>query len=150
MKRIVCIAAVVFAAMLISANARAQSGQAPVNYPNKMEGKAVIACNFEADLIFGRKLDLADKYVTRNFGDHNVGFRTNDIPSFKEVLSKMPKFGQGQSGCGTMKIVIQQGDYVIFVRDMPVPDPHDSTKRVPGTHFDVYRFEGNKIAEHWD
>jgi len=120
------------------------------DYPNKMEGKAAIACNFEADLVFGRKVEMADKYVTPNFVEHNVRARASDIASFKEGLSKMPKFPGPRSGCGGAKIVLQDGDYVVFVRETQVPDPADNTKRVQGTHFDVFRFEGDKIAEHWD
>jgi len=120
------------------------------DYPNKMEGKAAIACNFEADLVFARKIDMADKYVMPNFVEHNVRARSTDIASFKAGLAKMPKFPGPASGCGGAKIVLQQGDYVVFVRETQVPDPADSTKRVPGTHFDVFRFEGDKIAEHWD
>jgi len=120
------------------------------DYPNKMEGKAAIACNFEADLVFARKIDMADKYVTPDFVEHNVRVHSTDIASFKEGLAKMPKFPGPASGCGGAKIVLQQGDYVVFVRETQVPDPTDNTKRVPGTHFDVFRFQGNKIAEHWD
>ncbi len=121
-----------------------------VDYPNTMDGKAAIACAFEADLVFARRIEMADKYVTANFTEHNPRARTSDIATFRDALSKMPKFPGPASGCGGAKIVLQQGDYVVFVRETMVPDPQDSTKRVPGSHFDVFRFEGNKIAEHWD
>src|SRR5262245_25450449 len=110
-----------------------------VDYPNTMDGKAAIACAFEADLVFARKIEMADKYVTTKFVEHNPRARTSDIAAFKDALSKMPKFPGPASGCGGAKIVLQQGDYVVFVRETMVPDPQDSTKRVPGSHFDVFR-----------
>jgi predicted SnoaL-like aldol condensation-catalyzing enzyme len=121
------------------------------DYPDKMTGRAAIACNFEADLVFNRKLDLVDKYVTPDFVDHNAMVDAKDAAAFKEGLSKLPKFNDAPSqGCGGAKVVLQTGDYVMFIRETMTPNPKDATKKIMVTHFDLWRFEGNKIAEHWD
>jgi predicted SnoaL-like aldol condensation-catalyzing enzyme len=31
-----------------------------------------------------------------------------------------------------------------------VPDPQAPEKKYAGTHFDMFRIENGKIAEHWD
>jgi predicted SnoaL-like aldol condensation-catalyzing enzyme len=136
---------IIFSSLLLAA-----ATAAAAEYPNKMKGNAEIACNFEADLVFNRKLDLANKYVTDDFVEHNVRAHTTNIKDFQAALAKMPKFNGPAQGCGGAKVVITKGSYVVFLRETMVDDPNAPGKKVTGTHFDVFRFEGDKIAEHWD
>jgi predicted SnoaL-like aldol condensation-catalyzing enzyme len=108
-------------------------------YPTAMTGKAKIACDFEAELIYARKIDLAPKYVHDDFIDHNTRIDSKTIAEFQQKLATFPKLPAPASGCGQPKVVLNQGDYVLFLQERP-----------QGSHFDLYRFEGDKIAEHWD
>jgi predicted SnoaL-like aldol condensation-catalyzing enzyme len=152
MKRAVYILVFVFLAMLTWKNLRAQSGSPSGMDPMKMGGKSAIACNFEADVIFNHKIDMVDQYMTPNYiGHHNNQVDTTDMPSYKAALNKRPAGnGPERQGCGGADLVLEQGDYVTFLRYPKTPDPNDPTRMVTHTHFDIWRFQGNKIAEHWD
>lgn len=138
------------ATVVVIAGAAAGAARA-VDYPNKMEGKAKIACGFETDLVFNRKLDAASQYVTDNFVEHNTRANTTNMKDFQAALQKMPKFGSGPAQtCPAAKVVLSTGDYVVFVREGQQDNPQVPGTKMTVSHFDVFRFEGNKIAEHWD
>lgn len=121
-----------------------------VDYPNQMTGIGKIACDFEADIVFQRNLDTLDKYVLPNFIRHASPATLYTAEAFRQRMANLPKFNGPKEGCGGAKVVVYDGNYVMFLREGTAPDPNDATKRIFHTHFNVWRFEGNKIAEHWD
>jgi predicted SnoaL-like aldol condensation-catalyzing enzyme len=157
MKRVVYVAAFVFAAMLIPASVSAQAGKAPVGQaqpevdPAKMGGKIAIACNYERDLWIGHKYELLDKYVTSDYVAHHNGQPdTKGMADWKawSMARPQPKAAPG-GGCSPVTYAIEKGNFVLFVRQRQVPDPKDPTKMVTQTFMGLWRFVGKKIAEHW-
>src|ERR1700722_14283943 len=137
MRKVACLAALVLAGVLISAKMPAQNLAKPASfYPNKMVGRAKIACDYETNVVFGHKVEMADQYLTPNFhAHHNLQQDTKNITEQKGWLSASAARAKASNtppdpqpnGCGgpTINVVIEQGDYVVFVRSNPVPDPND-------------------------
>jgi predicted SnoaL-like aldol condensation-catalyzing enzyme len=42
------------------------------------------------------------------------------------------------------------GDMVMLMRSMSVPEPSEAGKTYQAFQIDVFRFENGKLAEHWD
>lgn len=102
------------------------------------------------EFLEGGHLELAEKYFTENYMQHNPNVATGR----KALVDFFSKFSKPQPIADTIKssvvAIIAEGDLVMisFVREMP--DPVDKTKRYTTTWFDMFRIENGKIAEHWD
>jgi predicted SnoaL-like aldol condensation-catalyzing enzyme len=139
----------------------AQSAQAQ----EKLDKNAQFCEDFDQNVIIGGKLDQASKYLTDDFKEHNVRLTANGLQDF---MAKMQAFrsaqaaragGAGRQGGGgrgaapqAARTVFSHDDVVIFMRPNPDrDDPNNPGQKIPGgTHFDVYKLRGGKIAEHWD
>ena len=47
-------------------------------------------------------------------------------------------------------VASEKPDVVVVATVSYAPDPADPSKKYVGTHFDMFRLEHGKIAEHWD
>ena len=150
MKRVVCFALLVLGAMSISANAHAQKGVTPAKMDGRdtITGKAAIACNYERDLWLGHKYDLIPKYILPTYTTHHTGGEDTKGADAWKAWSMNTKPREANSCPGATR-VIETKDLVIFMRHSQHPDPKDPTRMINATHCDIWRFEGNKIAEHW-
>lgn len=132
-----------FAALCLSLPAGAQT------YPAKLEGRAKFICDYLQDVIYGhdgRKLDQLDRYITAGYIEHNTRFAGVGLEHKRQSMANSPAFGP-KTGCGEPKVILDSGNYVLFLREMKsVVDG----KEVVRSQFDLFRFEGDKIAEHWD
>jgi len=46
--------------------------------------------------------------------------------------------------------IMAEGDLVMVATVSYLPDPEKPGQKYAGTHFDLFRIENGKIAEHWD
>jgi predicted SnoaL-like aldol condensation-catalyzing enzyme len=46
--------------------------------------------------------------------------------------------------------IMAEGDLVMMATVSYSPDPENPGHKYAGTHFDMFRIENGKIAEHWD
>jgi predicted SnoaL-like aldol condensation-catalyzing enzyme len=124
----------------------------------KLEGKAKFCDDFDQDVIIAGKLDLAPKYLTEDFKEHNLRLAANGLADFTEKMKAIRAAaaakggGRGRGGAPRARTVVTDGDLVMFYSVIPErDDPNNPGKKLPaGTHFDVYKLRGGKIAEHWD
>lgn len=132
-----------FAALCFALPASAQT------YPAKLEGRAKFICDYLQEMIYGhngRKLDQLDRYITTGYIEHNARYAGVGLEHKRQSMANSPAFGP-KNGCGEPKVILDTGNYVLFLREMKsVVDG----KEVARSQFDLFRFEGDKIAEHWD
>jgi predicted SnoaL-like aldol condensation-catalyzing enzyme len=116
----------------------------------KLAANKKLCYDFFRIVLFGRRLDQAEKYMKDDYMQHNPNADTG-IKGFKEYFSKnkapLPPVPESLPGL----VAIQaEGDYVTlsFVREYD--DPNKPGAKYTTTWFDMFRVENGKIAEHWD
>jgi len=104
------------------------------------------------DLLEAGHWDLADKYLTERYIQHNpnaASGRAGVVKFFTEVMKVTPKPIPDKM---TTKVVsvVAEGDLVVvaYVRDMK--DEKNPSQTYTTTWFDMWRFKGGKADEHWD
>ena len=106
--------------------------------------------DFWREVFEGGHLELADKYMTETYIQHNPNVPTGR----KAFVDFFSKFAQPHPIEATIKgpvvTITAEGDIVLLCFVMKLPDPSDSTKIYTTTSFDMFRIENGKIAEHWD
>ncbi|MGH8107414.1 MAG: nuclear transport factor 2 family protein [Arenimonas sp.] len=106
--------------------------------------------DFWREVFEGGHMELADKYMTESYIQHNPTVPTGRA-AFIEFFSRFakPKPIEAKVKAPLVSIVAE-GDYVVlsFVRE--AAEPADPTKKYTTTWFDMFRIENGKIAEHWD
>ena len=154
MKRVLCIATLALAPVVISVSTNAQTGLPPAKMAGreKITGKAAMACNYERDLWLGQKYDLIPNYLIPNYTVHHSNEEDLvGVPAWKGWSEKHPAPAQiSRDGCPGAERIIESDDMVIFMRHSKVPDPKDPSKMINRLHTDIWRFENGKIAEHWN
>ena len=106
--------------------------------------------NFWREVFEGGHLDLAEKYLTESYIQHNPTVPTGRA-GFVNFFSKFskPKPIEAKIKAPLVSIVAE-GDYVVLSFVRTLAEPSDPTKKYTTTWFDKFRIENGKIAEHWD
>lgn len=108
-----------------------------------------IAYDFYRIVLFGRRLDQAEKYMKDDYIQHNPNAETG-IKGFKAYFEKLGGPQPIPETVAGLVSIQAEGDYVTlsFVREYD--DPAAPGKKYTSTWFDMFRIENGKIAEHWD
>ena len=101
-------------------------------------------------IIQGGHTELAEKYFTPGYIQHNP-----NVPSGRDALVKFmresrPVLPIEPKMTFPLIALVAEGDMVVVATVSYAKDPQNSSERYASTHFDMYRIEGGKIAEHWD
>ena len=95
-------------------------------------------------------LELADKYFTENYIQHNP----NIASGRKSLVEAFSKFSKLKPIISTIKsevvAIVAEGDLVVISFVRKKIDANDKTNTYTTTWFDMFRIENGKIAEHWD
>ena len=104
------------------------------------------------DLIEANHWELADRYLTQEYIQHNplaASGRDGVVKFFTEVLKVKPSPIPSRMKTKVVSVTAE-GDRVVvaYVREMK--DPKDPAKTYTTTWFDMWRFKDGKADEHWD
>lgn len=118
----------------------------------KLDANKQVAYHIVKDLIGAGHWELADRYLTERYIQHNpnaASGRAGVVRFFTEVLKVRPTPIPDKVK-PTVVSVVAEGDLVVvtFVRE--VKDAQDSSKSYTTTWFDMWRFKDGKADEHWD
>jgi predicted SnoaL-like aldol condensation-catalyzing enzyme len=116
----------------------------------KLAANKRLIFDFWREVFEAGHLDLADKYMSETYIQHNPNVPTGRA-AFVEFFGKFKNVGPiAPTISAPLVAITAEGNLVIlsFVRELP--DPKDSSKKYTTTWFDMFRIENGKIAEHWD
>ena len=106
--------------------------------------------DFQREVLEGGHLELADKYLTEHYIQHNPNVPTGRA-GFVQFFSQFRKPGVIAARVKTPVVnITAEGDIVVISFRSQVPNPADKTKPATTTWFDMFRIENGKLAEHWD
>jgi predicted SnoaL-like aldol condensation-catalyzing enzyme len=111
-----------------------------------------VAYHIERDLLEAGHWELADKWLTERYIQHNpnaASGRAGVVFYFTRVLKVQPKAIPARL---TAKVVavVAEGDYVVVITPRVVKDPKDPAKSYTTSWFDMWRIVDGKADEHWD
>jgi predicted SnoaL-like aldol condensation-catalyzing enzyme len=101
-------------------------------------------------IIQGGHTEMAPQYFTEGYIQHNPNVATGRdamvafMKGTRPVLPIEPKIHF------PVISIMAEGDLVMVATVSYSPDPENPGKKYAGTHFDLFRIENGKIAEHWD
>ncbi|WP_284393930.1 nuclear transport factor 2 family protein [Devosia yakushimensis] len=104
------------------------------------------------DLIEANHWELADKYLTERYIQHNPNAksgRDGTVYYFTQVL-KFPKIPIPTKIGLPVAFVTAEGDLVTVATIHTEKDPHDASKTYTQTWYDTWRIVDGKADEHWD
>jgi len=106
--------------------------------------------DFWREVLEAGHMDLAPKYMLESYIQHNPNVPTGRA-AFIDFFTKVSKPKPIQPTIqAPLVAVVAEGDLVVLSFARKAPDPKDKTKTYTTTWFDMFRVDGDKIAEHWD
>ena len=103
------------------------------------------------DLLECNHWDLADKWLTERYIQHNPNVKSGRDPVVKFFESfRKPSPITEHLEKTKIVAVVAEGDKVIVVTPREFADPRDSSKKYTTSWFDMWRFVDGKADEHWD
>jgi predicted SnoaL-like aldol condensation-catalyzing enzyme len=96
-------------------------------------------------------VEAADRYLTPDYIQHNPTANTGR-EAFKEIFSQFVERQETipEQVQDPLITIVAEGDYVVMAFVTEYPEPDGSGDTYGSTHFDMFRIENNRIAEHWD
>jgi len=116
----------------------------------KLAANKRLVYDFWREVFEGGHLDLAPKYMTESYIQHNplvASGRDTFVNFFAKFAQPKPIEPKVKT---PLVAILAEGDLVtmVFVRELE--DPKDKTQKYTTTWFDMWRIENGKMAEHWD
>ena len=116
----------------------------------KLAANKRLVYDFWREVFEGGQLQLADRYLTEAYIQHNPNVPTGRA-GFVEVFSRFTTPQPVRARVGAPLVAITaEGDIVVLSFAREHADPKDPSKKYSTTWFDMFRIENGKIAEHWD
>ncbi len=101
-------------------------------------------------IIQGAHTELAPKYFTKDYIQHNPNVATGRDAMVAYMKSTRPVRPIDPMITFPVIAIMAEGDKVLVPTVSYTPDPTAPGTKYAGTHFDLFRIQGGKIAEHWD
>src|SRR5689334_21645429 len=104
------------------------------------------------DLLEAGHWELADKYLTERYVQHNPNAgsgRAGVVKYFTEVRKVKPTPIPEKMRTKVVSVVAE-GDLVVVAYVHELKDAKDPSKSYTTTWFDMWRFQDGKADEHWD
>jgi predicted SnoaL-like aldol condensation-catalyzing enzyme len=101
-------------------------------------------------IVQGAHTELAPKYFTEGYIQHNPNVATGRDAMVAFMKSTRPVREIQPTITFPVIAIMAEGDLVMLATVSYSPDPEKPGSKYAGTHFDLFRIENGKIAEHWD
>jgi predicted SnoaL-like aldol condensation-catalyzing enzyme len=101
-------------------------------------------------IIQGAHVELAPKYFTKSYIQHNPNVATGRDAMVEFMKSTRPVKDIEPTIHFPVVAIMAEGDKVLVASVTYAADPTAPGTKYAGTHFDLFRIENGKIAEHWD
>jgi len=137
------------------------SGQVP---PTGVTDQAALLASKDPKLAANKKLvfdmwraivqaghtELAPRYFTESYIQHNPNVASGRDAMVAYMRSTRPVRPISASITFPVVTIMAEGDLVLLATVNYLPDPQAPGHKYATTHFDLFRIERGKIAEHWD
>jgi predicted SnoaL-like aldol condensation-catalyzing enzyme len=94
--------------------------------------------------------EMAPQFFTESYIQHNPNVATGRDAMVAYMKSTRPVRAIDPKITFPVIAIMAEGDLVMVATVSYAPDPESPGKKYAGTHFDLFRIENGKIAEHWD
>jgi predicted SnoaL-like aldol condensation-catalyzing enzyme len=101
-------------------------------------------------IVQGAHTELAPKYFTESYIQHNPNVPTGRDAMVAYMKKTRPVQPIEPNIHFPVIAIMAEGDLVMLATVSYSPDPESPGHKYAGTHFDMFRIENGKIAEHWD
>jgi predicted SnoaL-like aldol condensation-catalyzing enzyme len=101
-------------------------------------------------IIQGAHTELAPRYFTEGYIQHNPNVATGRDAMVAYMKSTRPVRPIEPTITFPVIAIMAEADLVMVATVSYTPDPEVPGRKYAGTHFDMFRIEAGKIAEHWD
>ena len=101
-------------------------------------------------IVQGAHVEQASKYFTESYIQHNPNVPTGRDNMVKFMKESRPVRPIASNITFPVVSIVAERDIVVLATVTYGPDPADPKKKYATTHFDMFRIENGKIAEHWD
>jgi predicted SnoaL-like aldol condensation-catalyzing enzyme len=101
-------------------------------------------------VIQGGHVELAPQYFTPGYIQHNPNVLSGRDAMVAYMKQTRPVRPIEPNIHFPVVDIVAEGDMVVVATVSYAPDPANPSKKYVGTHFDMFRLEDGKIAEHWD
>ena len=118
----------------------------------QLDANKQVAYHIVKDLLEAGHWELADKYLTERYIQHNPmadSGRDNLVKFFTDVIRIKPVPIPDRTHFKIVAVVAE-GDLVIVTYVNTVKDVQDPSKSYTTTWFDMWRIKDGKADEHWD
>lgn len=117
-----------------------------------LEANKQVAYHIVKDLLEAAHWELADRFLTERYIQHNPNARSgrDGVVKYFTEVRKVKAMPIPEKMKTKIVSVVAEGDLVVvaYVRD--VTDASDASKSYATTWFDMWRFKDGKADEHWD
>ncbi len=117
--------------------------------PKLAANKKLVFDMYRAIIQAGRT-DLAPQFFTESYIQHNPNVTTGRDALVAYIKKTRPVRAMADTITFPVISMIAEGDMVMIAVVTFEPEPEPPGKKYATTHFDLYRIENGKIAEHWD
>lgn len=117
--------------------------------PKLAANKKLVFDMYRAIIQAGRT-DLAPQYFTEGYIQHNPNVATGRDALVAYIKRTRPVRPMDPTITFPVIAIMAEGDLVTVAVVNFAPDPEKPGQKYANTHFDMYRIENGKIAEHWD
>lgn len=104
---------------------------------------------FWRTVILGGHADRAPEFISDDFTEHNP-LLPSGRTAFMRYVSQHSRVGEAPESIPELVTLVAEGPYVVMALVSHYPEPDDATKTYTSTHFEMFRVEDGRIAEHWD
>lgn len=144
--------------LLLCEGAHAQEAVLPSCNPDalfhstdpRLDANKQVVYHILKDLLEAGHWELADKYLTKRYIQHNPNFPSGRA----NVAALFSKLGKPKAIARKLRskvvAVVAEGDFVVVANALEMPDPGHAGKSYTTTEFDMWRIQGGKGDEHWD
>jgi predicted SnoaL-like aldol condensation-catalyzing enzyme len=117
----------------------------------KLHANKQVVLRIVRDLLEANHWDQADKYLTKEYIQHNPNVASGLEPVMKFFGNRKPTPIPDRRSWKTKVVsVTAEGDLVIVALVRDYPDPRTPGKMYTSTWFDMWRIKDGKADEHWD
>jgi len=117
----------------------------------KLQANKQVVLHIVRDLLEANHWELADKYLTKEYIQHNPNVASGLAPVLKFFGSRTPTPIPDRKSWKTNVVsVMAEGDLVVVAFARENRDPRDPNKSYTTTWFDMWRIKDGKADEHWD